>query len=321
VNAFIVASSCGEKHCLLLDERGTVFSFGSNNKGQLGRDSTGEISPLIKPITTLPPVTQISTGKTYSMVLSSEGDVYTFGENDDGMCGTGHSGGAIKTPHRIQNLPKIVFVACGGYHSVIISDIGQVYTFGYGNQGQLGLGKGITNSVVPAVVNDLIGLVVIGAACSFAHTMCLTDKGDVYVFGWGTHGKLGLGDLLDRQVPVLLKFPGEEKIVSLGCGAAHSFAMTVDGEMYTWGYSKYGQLGIKKDLVDKEHEIKPLKIKNFATNIYFNWGNVSSFEVNIMRVWPVVRVLILGGRQQNSKLKLLNDDIIFEISRFYFFAL
>ena len=75
------------------------------------------------------------------------------------------------------------------------------------------------------------------------HSMIITQKRKVFVWGEGMHGKLGL----DNDEDVLLPTENEElsrlKVEFLSCGESHSAAISDKLKLYTWGSGSYGRLG------------------------------------------------------------------------------
>ena len=96
--------------------------------------------------------------------------------------------------------------------------------------------------MAPRHVTALAGKRVIGVSAGAEHSVVCTSDGEVYSFGWGRYGNLGLGDREDRHVPA--KVEGISGVVAVGAGWRHSLAIRGDkGELFSWGWSKYGQLG------------------------------------------------------------------------------
>lgn len=101
---------------------------------------TPRVAPLPPQKVTIPttsPIIQIACGLHHTVVLSSDGDVFTFGSNQYGQLGTGdllpYSG-----PVQVKLNSFIVQVAAGSNHTVLLSSRGVVYTFGNHARGQLG---------------------------------------------------------------------------------------------------------------------------------------------------------------------------------------
>jgi alpha-tubulin suppressor-like RCC1 family protein len=120
----------GSYHVLALASDGTVFSFGLNRHGQLGRvDNAGlwgynwqpeQIPPSALGGSLVVGVGNLAAGGVHSLVLSSQGQVWAFGSNGWGQLGSpenaGVWGGYVSSPRKVME--GVVQVAAGGKHSV-----------------------------------------------------------------------------------------------------------------------------------------------------------------------------------------------------------
>jgi len=77
---------------------------------------------------------------------------------------------------------------------------GQVYTLGECANGELGHGGRKTATEV-TLVSSLVGRVVVQVCCASSHTLALTQLGDVYAWGRGFEGQLGLGEIEVSNAP------------------------------------------------------------------------------------------------------------------------
>ena len=90
----------------------------------------------------MPPVeiSAISCGTVHSVLLSNEGQVYTWGENESGQLGLGGDGLPRATPTTLpffrENPGQTI--AAGGYHTIAVTTGGLMVSWGLGNEGQLG---------------------------------------------------------------------------------------------------------------------------------------------------------------------------------------
>lgn len=88
--------------------------------------------------------------------------------------------------------------------------------------------------------------------------MALThDRSALYSFGRGDSGQLGIGvraaiapNDFWFPTPQLVKFNKLVEIASIDAGGAHSSAITIDGELYTWGFNEEGATGHQTGLID-----------------------------------------------------------------------
>lgn len=139
---------------------------------------------------------------------------------------------------------SVTQVACGGSHVLLLTDRGHVFAYGENRHGQCGTGN--TEQVkAPTLVPGLSH--VRRVACGDNHSLCVTSDGALYSFGQGKHGQLGHGTRLDcctpTRVEALLDVPVVQVAGGGGLGVSHSVAITAQGDCYTWGGGKYGQLG------------------------------------------------------------------------------
>ncbi|MDO9140563.1 MAG: hypothetical protein Q7U38_09585, partial [Methylobacter sp.] len=196
---------------------------------------------------------QVAAGGELTLVLNNEGKVYSFGNNDyfvfgQGIVDSGKLGRTITTeapatqPSQIvvpQN-KKIIAIAVGYHHSLLLDDEGKVYSFGSGAYGKLGHNN-TDNKAQPTQIAGIENIIAISAGGN--HSLLLGRDGKVYSFGWGTNGKLGHGDLHDKTVPTQIAAVGDINITAISAGNEHSLLLAEDGKVYAFGKGQYGRLG------------------------------------------------------------------------------
>ena len=142
--------------------------------------------------------------------------------------------------------PKVIGVAGGGNHTVILKDDGSVWTFGRNDHGQLGCGD-IANRATPVRVRDpggfgyLTGIKAVAAGEN--HTLALATDGIVWAWGANNLGQLGIGNTEDKTTPVRVHLPVGVQIKALATGYNHNLALATDGTVYAWGNNSNGQSG------------------------------------------------------------------------------
>ncbi len=145
----IVQISEGIDHVLLLGESGKVYSYGTNVYGQLGDNSDNarqnNITTVVRKAdkSILQGVVEVSAGDQYSIVVTEEGKVYTFGINGDRQLGQSNeleTGGMQESDCAILkvDIEKVERVSAGYTHTNVYTEDGDVYTWGNGENGQLG---------------------------------------------------------------------------------------------------------------------------------------------------------------------------------------
>ncbi|KAL6106982.1 rccd1 [Pungitius sinensis] len=173
-------------------------------------------------------------------------------------------------------------LALSSEHAVLLGASGAVYTWGLGSHGQLGHGD-LASEEEPRIVEALWGMPMSHVATGGWHSVCISDGGDLYVWGWNESGQLGLPSrglrkALQQQssqqegaqyqyastspaeeskegekheevfisiqaFPALLDITPPCEIRTVSCGCRHTAAVTTKGDLYTWGWGDYGQLG------------------------------------------------------------------------------
>lgn len=215
----------------------TVYSWGRGEDGQLGiGDTSDQDEPTYVDALRGVGVKQIACGSGHTVVLTGEGEVYTWGRGDDGRLGHGDNGWKY-VPRLTHSLTGqiITQVTCGSYHTAAVSSNGDLYTWGGGMYGKLGHGNESGHST-PRRVEALVGLVVVDIACGSRHTAVVTNRGCLYTWGDKENGVAGHGDTEGHQyLPKLLERLSGKKVVQLSACGFHTGCLTDQGECFTWG--------------------------------------------------------------------------------------
>ena len=157
-----------------------------------------------------------------------------------------------------QTQPKIE----GGYnHFVSLKADGTVWTWGYNEFGQLGVGEKVAYKNEPTQTNMKN---VTDIAAGYYHTLVLKD-GNVWAVGRNYYGQLGDGTTQDTNTfhKVKLNDKGEylENIIAIAAGEHTSYALAADGTVYSWGYNGHGQLGVN-NTSSVSYPVKMQKVSN-----------------------------------------------------------
>jgi alpha-tubulin suppressor-like RCC1 family protein len=141
-------------------------------------------------------------------------------------------------------------VAAGDGHTVALSEAGHVFTWGYGEFGQLGHGDE-EDQWAPRQVEAgrFGGERVVFVAAGGNHTVAVTAGGRLYTWGLGYLGQLGHGDTGDRLVPTLVRAEafGGSAVVRAACGIVHTLVVTEAGALWACGNGQYGRLGLNDE--------------------------------------------------------------------------
>lgn len=232
-----------------------VFGTGINTDSQIGYQCARKGHPmslLTEPVGIALPlssdktkVVQVACGRAHTVVLTDKEGVLTLGNNAFGQCGRpvdpreDYLGNA--RVHKVQGIPgDVVQVECGQDHTLFLTADGEVYSCGWGADGQTGLGHDRSQGIPRRVRGDVGGEKIRRVACRVDCNLAVSERGEL--FGWGNseYGQFGT-ETEGKQLNVArhLKFPhGPVRWAASGgstCGVVGE-----SGEVYTWGFGILG---------------------------------------------------------------------------------
>ena len=196
---------------------------------------------------------QIGDFRGFSVGVASDGNAYAWGDNKYGQLGQNPDKTPTqKTPVKVP-LPDGVAsgftytqVAAGGAHVLAIGSDQIVYAWGANSQGQLGNGSKTAQSL-PKPVKGADGqpFKAVQVSAGLTDSAAIDTQGRVYT--WGSEGNNYSTYSTAKPTPTLAKDPNGSgqglHAVRVSLGWSFVMAMDTDGNVYTWGYSNYGQLG------------------------------------------------------------------------------
>ena len=258
-----VMAACGASHTLVLTADGQVFSTGDYASGATGfgrehfqngclvRVQAGGFQQVI--------VSMVAAGAHHSVAVDAGGGVWTWGRPRHGALGHGAEPAdvsyentrsythALTTPRALGSaLPgPVVMVAAAGCHTAAVHADGSLWVWGEGGAGQLGVGDQLDRLVPTQLARAALSdLAVLTAACGPHHSLLATSDGGLWACGRSRGGVLGCGnggrapDAPDLPAPTRVAFfdrSADTRVVCIAAGARESVAVTVDGQIYTWG--------------------------------------------------------------------------------------
>jgi alpha-tubulin suppressor-like RCC1 family protein len=244
----IIAVGTGVYDAAALTSSGQIFTFGNNSAAQLGytANGTGNLPAVVTPFTGQNgTVTQLSVGSYSMLALTSTGQIFGWGDGNNGELGS--SGiGASNTPVQIQ-VPglsgSVARVVAGDSDSFVLSTTGQLFSFGDDNNGQLGYSSAASVNATPTQVTFPAGAgTVTQVAAGHDFTYALTSSGQVYAFGINDCGQLG-SNSGGSPTPVAVSAVGAGPIASIQADYDFAMLLTNKGQVYSAGCNYYGQLG------------------------------------------------------------------------------
>ncbi|XP_043274624.1 X-linked retinitis pigmentosa GTPase regulator-like [Venturia canescens] len=221
----ILRIAAGSHHSLALMADGTVLAWGSNLEGQLGLPGTSGLVNKPTKVHMPEPVKQISAGYYHSAFLTESGNVYVCGEAESGKLGIALDFSTQVAPKQMQLPGPTAVVACGGHHTLILGEDGNIYCTGSNSSGQLGMGSNIAEIPTPKMLPPgvLEGETVKKIGCGESHVAIVTESGKLLTCGDGRHGKLGLEENENNVHELTLASKYQELVVSdVACGGCHT---------------------------------------------------------------------------------------------------
>ena len=288
--------AAGGYHVLAIGNDDIVYSWGANDHGQLGDNTTTDHSKPqpVKGADGQPfKAVQVSAGAYDSAAIGTDGHVYTWGsESNDRADSTRKlKPTLVKDPNGSDQGLQAVHVSTKYSFVMALDADSNVYAWGYNNWGQLGNGRatGDTSTTYtpdPVSVHDpnddskIFKAVQISAGWS--HAMAIGQDGNTYA--WGNNGGGRLGDGTDtskyRSIPTHVYSTELFQASQVSAGVNHSMAIDQNGAIWAWGYNEHGQLGINST----SNQSRPQRVsppadegntgKDFtATRMSAGWGH------------------------------------------------
>jgi alpha-tubulin suppressor-like RCC1 family protein len=216
----VVSFAGGALFSLAARPDGSVWTWGSNNLGQLGNGSSGPLpAPTPARVSGLFPATSVSAGGKHALARRSDGTVWAWGRNNFGQIGDGTNTNR-NVPVDVSGLGGVAAIAGGAEHSLALKTDQTVWAWGDNSDGQLGNGT-YAGSNVPVQVTGLTGVAAI--ACGYHHSLAQKADGTVYAWGWNGFRQLGNGSsAADSPVPV--QVTDLTNVAAIAGGGFHNLA-------------------------------------------------------------------------------------------------
>lgn len=228
----VTAISTGDDHSLALTSTGRVFSWGSNQDGQLGDTTT---TSRHKPVQVALPkgtkATSLAAGTEYSFALTAKSQLYAWGADGDSQLGDGQTSNK-PTPEQIifefrgTGPGAITTLAAGCGQTLAITTKGAVLAWGENGAGQLGDGTS-TNRTLPVFAKLPDGTIPRSVSAGCTDSYALTSTGRVYAWGSNGDGELGDGLGTGSDVPVRVVLGSGFKASAIGSGPDSESAFAV----------------------------------------------------------------------------------------------
>ena len=232
--------ACGYNHTILCTSDGNAYACGMNDQGQLGivDDSGNKVAnqQVLKLVNSLQKKTtiKVAAGWSFSLVIAREkggrNNVWSCGERAGGKLGLGKTSGTVQASFApitaLEDVP-IQHIHAKKKHAIAISHSGRIYSWGCGDQGQLGHGDK-ENQYTPKLMEYFADMKVISATTGYNWTAIVARaKGEtqnrLYLTGLNPKNKNPEDRLF---LPVLVESFEDKSVGKVFGGANHVIAIT-----------------------------------------------------------------------------------------------
>ncbi|MBQ6529859.1 MAG: hypothetical protein IJI39_02910, partial [Clostridia bacterium] len=299
------ALAAGDDFAVAVDEDGTIWTWGSNEYGQLGiNDTTTEFSNSPQHLTieengTAVKFINVAAGMASVYALTETGSVYSWGYSAAGQLGNGATS-TVWVPRTVIKgasasesavIEDVIRIDAGDQFVIVLKRNNDVFVWGDNTKGSLGNRSDGTQKNVPVQVHN-------GAYTSTAGDSFIHEVGDVYaggssaavivnhnefdtsttpvsvtssvntVYTWGdnANGQLGLSDTLSPASTVTT--PAQVTLANvrtMAVGSSHMLAADTNDLVYSWGSNSNGQLGNGKNYSELASVRAPVQVMNGET--------------------------------------------------------
>ncbi len=231
--------STGYGHTAAIKSSGTLWSWGRNDNGQLGDNSTTDSLVAVQEHSMSTDWVSISAGYYHTTAIKSSGTLWAWGNNSRGQLGDDSAVNSSVPVQEDTQSSDWSSVSGGAYHTAAIKTNGTLWSWGWSNYGQLGNGAVIGSLIPKQEVTESTWIMVSGGA---NHTAAIKSDHTLWCWGYNLYGQLGNNSTTDSYAPVQESTESTDW-VGVDAGGVYTAAIKKDGTIWSWGRNDYGQLG------------------------------------------------------------------------------
>jgi len=257
---------CGTFHTLFLDKKGFVYNLTTNdmqctmlNNFYLDEQRIELCRNVI--------ISDIAAGRDFSLFLTKNNELFGMGKNDMGQLAMRTQSNYLFEPILIRSVTErlkgqIQKIECGSHFAAVLTNDRRVYCWGNNSDGQVELSPQTWQVVYePVEIQFLRNKQICQISLGWKHALALSENGELYAFGKrGVH--LGWYST-DYPFPMEIDHINQpnpyfrEKNISISnisCSANHSYAVSKEGHLYTFGANDFhargaGQIGLHSEIL------------------------------------------------------------------------
>ena len=283
----VVEGGVGAAHSAALTSDGALYTWGSNAEGQLGLLDCAEYYSTGDGTCQTHAATRPRSAHTPQLV-----DAFRVFDANGRTRGQALARGYVTRALRVRS------IGVGWHYTLAIGTDGQVYSWGYGETGQLGHARRQHHQSpdshtvgVPTPIAVLEDERIHSVHGGRFHSGALAEDGRVFMWGSNVFGQLGVGDTAARFEPTVVgSLVGEHgvhvNLTTISLGTYHTVALADKGHVLAWGSNAMGQTGTsalfeyRRTGVDAESGNVAAYIERSDMPLHHAWDNgMGSFGV------------------------------------------
>jgi len=261
--------AAGAFNSAAVDDRGRLFTWSTGAMGGKPAGLGYELDPetecqlLPKRVDALSEdrVVGVALGYGFTLAVADAGAVFSFGYCNGGELGHGLFTSEV-LPRRIEALAetglRFVAVAAGDYHSLALTEEGQVYGWGHGCANDHGQGQH-----TPQLVTALAGVRVSLVYARDFSACAVTEKGELYAWGRGSFNSFHLGHSVDAPQPTPKRVEALSGVKVAGAAICDGHILVAGEDGVVWGFGQRAAPGLgEADAPPGDCVVQPTPIPN-----------------------------------------------------------
>ncbi len=239
--------SLGSSHSVVLKEDGTIFSWGSNDRGQLGTSIILNSSDT--PTQEYSQDTNWSiakAGSEFTVALKNDGSLWGWGDNTFSQIGRNFT--LIPRPMEFNSSTTTVShwvdISAGGHHTLALDESGVLWGWGDNTYGQLG---DASNLLSPTGTKVQTTVIFKEMSAGYDHSSAIDMNNTLYSWGNNGSGQLGTGDTITLNIPTQ-EVNSSRRWSQVSAGKDYTLGVTTDGRLWAWGTNTFLRLGLDRNI-------------------------------------------------------------------------
>ena len=244
ITSSVTAIAAAARISFAIKDDGTLWAWGTSNKGQLGAGAT---LSSVNPLKIGDGYAAISAGFGHSLGLKSNGTLWAWGDNSFGQLGDNTTTASFM-PIQIGS-DTYTAISAGLNFSLAIKSDGTLWAWGDNSFGQLGLSNNVpadcaTSSITgfafcPAPVQVGSDNTYTAVSAGTGHALALRTDHSLWAWGYNHYGELGNNTTTDSTTPI--QIDTGERYGAIAAGYFYSLAIKLDGSLMAWGNNTQGK--------------------------------------------------------------------------------